>query len=624
MRRKYYFALAWIIPIVLIVGLVGNFHSLLQYYKESTFESLRKQARIIGRNIENTVAEFEEGLKYTVTTGSFERFLSDDVTDIKVVDAIRRFYSKNQDLIERIEFYNPSKSRSITRRKDNYFEISSIKNNSPIRPLIFEPHFLQDGKEFLYVVPLYDERGDIVASIRLTLNIPHFLEKQLANYYIGQSAWIWCVDSDGALRGVFSPDSEKSDFAISQATGIDAIRHDVVNQFEGTLEHSIFSRNKIEVLSAYYPIVMFQSKIGIVLSVSVNSIFGVVRARIIFMSLFFIGMILWVALILSFVIYRQHIAELKLAESEQRWQFALEGSGDGVWDWDLVTNQVFFSKRWKEMIGFQDDEIKNDLDEWKKRVHPEDLSRTMEDLKRHWDKKSQVYNSEYRFLAKDGTYKYILDRGITVKAGPDGTPLRMVGTHSDITERKRAEEKLRQLSYAVDQSASTVFITDVNGIVEYVNPKFTDITGYAQEEIVGTKARILRVEKMPFKQHQDMWKTISGGKEWRGEFKNKKKNGDDYWERVVISSIKNSMGQIINFLVAAEDITQQKIISEKLEEERKTLEIFYQATVHQEMDAIALKKEINELLRKGSLPARYPEVADIEKIVDIKLKNSDA
>jgi PAS domain S-box-containing protein len=148
--------------------------------------------------------------------------------------------------------------------------------------------------------------------------------------------------------------------------------------------------------------------------------------------------------------------EAALQESEFRWKFAIEGSGDGLWDWNVAENTVFFTKRWKEMLGFAEDEIGNGLDEWEKRIHPDDKAEVFAMIQAYFDGKIPGYINEHRVLCKDGSYKWILDRGIVVSRSEDGKPLRMIGTHTDITVRKefeaellRSNAELEQFSYAV-------------------------------------------------------------------------------------------------------------------------------------------------------------------------------
>ncbi len=132
-----------------------------------------------------------------------------------------------------------------------------------------------------------------------------------------------------------------------------------------------------------------------------------------------------------------------LRVSEERWHLAVRGSNDGIWDWNIQTGEVFFSSRWKAMRGFGDHEIKDDIDAWRSRIHPDDLDRVLQSIDDYLAQHTQEFCEEYRVQRKDGSCMWILDRGVALWAD-DGTPLRMAGSESDITERKRMEEALRQ------------------------------------------------------------------------------------------------------------------------------------------------------------------------------------
>ncbi|MCY2995080.1 MAG: PAS domain-containing protein, partial [Planctomycetota bacterium] len=139
-------------------------------------------------------------------------------------------------------------------------------------------------------------------------------------------------------------------------------------------------------------------------------------------------------------------------ESEFRWHFAIEGSGDGLWDWSVPESTVFFSPRWKAMLGFADDEIGDRLEEWSKRIHPDDLARVMAEVQAHLAGTTPHYASEHRVSCKDGSWKWILARGVVVSRDAAGKPLRVIGTHKDITERKQAEAALRKKAEALRAS----------------------------------------------------------------------------------------------------------------------------------------------------------------------------
>jgi PAS domain S-box-containing protein len=142
-------------------------------------------------------------------------------------------------------------------------------------------------------------------------------------------------------------------------------------------------------------------------------------------------------------ITRERASELALALAEERWQFALEGSGDGVWDWDARTDTLYYSTRWKEMRGYAEHEIGDSPEEWRSRIHPDDLPRVLAEIRRHMDGEAPFYDIEYRVRHKLGHDLWIRDRGKVVSRDSDGRALRVVGTQSDITRSKQAEQALR-------------------------------------------------------------------------------------------------------------------------------------------------------------------------------------
>lgn len=140
-------------------------------------------------------------------------------------------------------------------------------------------------------------------------------------------------------------------------------------------------------------------------------------------------------------------AEAALRESENRWRYAIEGAGDGLWDWDIATGKVFYSSRWKSMIGYRDDEIPADIAVWSDLVHPDDKQRVLDAVQRHIDGQTPEFVQEYRIRCKDGRWKWLLARGIALRDANRDTQVRMIGVNSDITERKQTEAHIEYLAY---------------------------------------------------------------------------------------------------------------------------------------------------------------------------------
>ncbi len=176
----------------------------------------------------------------------------------------------------------------------------------------------------------------------------------------------------------------------------------------------------------------------------------------------------------------------------------------------------------------------------------------------------------------------------------------------DINERLQVEAKMRQLSLAVEQSPGTVVITDTEGNVEYVNPKFTELTGYTLEEALGENPRLLKSDQQPPEFYQELWDTITQGQTWHGEFCNRKKDGSNYWELASISPIRNAAGEITHFVKASEDITERRLANdallqyaEELESRNAELDAFAHTVAHDLKNPLTSIIGFSEVLERG-------------------------
>jgi len=187
-----------------------------------------------------------------------------------------------------------------------------------------------------------------------------------------------------------------------------------------------------------------------------------------------------------------HIIQEVLLENEERWEYALSGAEDGVWDWEVPAAKVFYAIKWKEMLGYQDQEIGDSLAEFSTRVHPEDQPRVDLALQAHIDGQQPGFRAELRMRCRDGSYKWILTRGKIVKRGPAGQPLRIIGTHTDISSMKLTESALREslaqehlLSDVIEQSVMPFCIGNPSGQLTMVNQAYEKLTGFDRAELIG-------------------------------------------------------------------------------------------------------------------------------------------
>ncbi len=309
-----------------------------------------------------------------------------------------------------------------------------------------------------------------------------------------------------------------------------------------------------------------------------------------------------------------------LRNEEERLRTTLQSIGDGVIATDIDGRIVAMNDvaailtgwNFKESKGRLFQDVFNIINEKTRKPCPNPVQAAIQA-----DRIIELSNDTL-LISRDGTERVIEDTAAPIR-NANGNILGVVLVFRDNTEKKRSLEEVRKLSKAVTSSPSSIFITDTQGIIEYVNPKFTELTGYTNKEVVGTKARVLKFEELLSSEHTKMWASIRSGGEWRTEFKNKKKNGDFYWELVFISAIKDEYENVTHFLIVMEDITKRKtaeeavvaknkemeIIMKDLEERTDSLGRFQNITVGRELEMVKLKEEVNQLMKELGHPPKY-------------------
>jgi len=254
-----------------------------------------------------------------------------------------------------------------------------------------------------------------------------------------------------------------------------------------------------------------------------------------------------------------------LRNSEFRWKFAIEGAGDGVWDRNLQTGEESYSRRWKEMLGYAEDEILPSHQEWVSRLHPDDRPAVLASDADYIAGKAASYEVEYRLRCKDGSYKWILSRGMIVSRDPSGNPLRTIGTHTDITQRKKSEETVRLAAKVFKHALEGIMITALDGSIIEVNDAFTEITGYSRDEALGQNPRLLKSGRQSPEHYAQMWRDLAQRGVWVGENWNRRKNGEIYAQTQKVSTVRDEQGKALHYVSLFSDITAAKNHEQQLE-----------------------------------------------------------
>jgi PAS domain S-box-containing protein len=262
-------------------------------------------------------------------------------------------------------------------------------------------------------------------------------------------------------------------------------------------------------------------------------------------------------------------AQNKLAISEQRYRSLSESSPTGLFELDASGRCIYTNSHWHAISGLTAEESLGDG--WQRVLDPRDAAAFLEarDLARQTGRE---FSREVRFVNARGDQRWAQVRSRVIPAEV-GKATGRVSTVEDITEHKLAESKLRKLSRAVEQSPVSIVITNLLGEIEYVNPRFCTVTGYSFDEVRGKNPRVLKSGEMPLEFYRQMWAKITAGQEWRGEFHNRKKSGELYWESASISPISDDQGKVTHFVAVKEDITERKQASALLLESQQRLEL---------------------------------------------------
>lgn len=249
--------------------------------------------------------------------------------------------------------------------------------------------------------------------------------------------------------------------------------------------------------------------------------------------------------------------EKLLRITDRRLALAIEANGDGVWDLDLTTGYFEYSDRWLEMLGYVRGDLQPTLDGLRSIVHPDDDPVVAAAFRDHLSGNADFFFTEHRMRCKDGTYKWVLNRGAIVDTDADGRPARIAGTHTDIDARKAAEISLQHAGIVFERSPQAILVTDERNIIQRVNPAFERATGYSAAEVVGRNPSLLSSGRQGPDFYKAMWGQLQATGEWQGEIWNRRKDGTAYCEWLTVTQMRHdghATGHIGMFI----DITQRK------------------------------------------------------------------
>lgn len=262
-------------------------------------------------------------------------------------------------------------------------------------------------------------------------------------------------------------------------------------------------------------------------------------------------------------------SEEELRRSEEKYRKLIENSHEVIYQLSPEGIFVFASPAWTYTLGHSIEQvIGHPFTEF---VHEEDWQLCYDAINELLNTGNRKTGVEYRVKDVNGKWHWHSSNAVPL-LDELGNVLVIDGIAWDVTEKRKSDDLLRKLSLAVEQNPVSVVITDLDANIEYVNKKFSDLTGYLFDELIGRNPRVLKSGEHPRAFYANLWNTLKSGEVWKGEFHNRKKNGDLFWELASISPITNDKGEITHYLGIKEDITERKLSEKQLHKFSKVVE----------------------------------------------------
>ena len=311
----------------------------------------------------------------------------------------------------------------------------------------------------------------------------------------------------------------------------------------------------------------------------------------------------------------------EIKDSNERYDIVAKATSDTIWDWKIQEDIMTWNKGIQGIFGYKQNQVGNDSNWWFDKIHPEDTIKMSIKLYAFIEQKTENWQDQYRFRCADGTYKYVLDRGFILK-DENGKAIRMIGAIQDITKQKEEEQRLKLLETVILQTKESIIITEADSIdgkipkIVYVNPAFTNMSGYESNEIIGKSPNLFKGAKSDGPQYEKLITAIKNKEECQVETISYTKDMEEYWVSFTMLPVTNSDNELSHWVSIQRNITEEKKqevekeqLIRELTQNNKDLQQFSYITSHNLRAPLSNLTGLLNLLE--DIPVENPELKEI-------------
>ncbi|GAB3546554.1 diguanylate cyclase [Noviherbaspirillum agri] len=501
-QRSAAYVQLWGIVAALIAVLWGAIHFDLTRTNDQAFaksrDDLRNLALTSAKDIESSIKEIdvtlldlrdrwlEDPTRFSIAVRNRQAYLQRDMTfQVGVIDANGILVFSNLE--------QTTKPVDLSDRE--HFRIHRTRSTDEL--FVSKPLLGRVSKRWSvqFTRPIFDSEAKFAGVLVLSV-APEYFYQFIRSSALPEGGVFNLVRSSGEFLSRFPDPDQALGKAMKHTPYLDALSLDAGFHEENSQIDSVARLYAWRKIGRY--------RLAVAIGQSLDSILATYRAQRYRLMLAGSGLT-FLLLVIAYlnmraIGLRQKVTD-KLHANEERWRLALEAAGDGVWDWNIPAGRVDFSHGWKSMLGYAQEDIGDSLEEWKTRVHPDDMERVMHDLKEHIEGRTYTYRNEHRIRCKDGSWKWILDRGMVILRDKAGAPVRMVGTHTDIAARKALEHALKNLA----TTDSLTGLDNRRSFLETLDGELARIKRYP-----GVQASLLMADVDHFKKVNDTYGHSTG------------------------------------------------------------------------------------------------------------------